>query len=77
MTSSGPIHHCRFPAQQGQAALLAVTTASSLAHFTLATWDRLCQPEASGGGKRSEHPKPYSKEGNRLLTFQGKCKAST
>ena len=39
MTSSGPIHHCRFPAQQGQAALLAVTTASSLAHFTLATWD--------------------------------------
>lgn len=31
MTSSGPIHHSRFPAQQGQAALLAVTTASSLA----------------------------------------------
>lgn len=57
MTSSGPIHHCRFPAQQGQAALLAVTTASSLAHFTLATWDRLCQPEAAMG-KGSEHSRP-------------------
>lgn len=40
MTSSGPIHHSRFPAQQGQAALLAVTTAYSLAHFTQAAGER-------------------------------------
>lgn len=57
MTSSGLIHHCRFPARQGQAALRAETTASSPAHFTLATWDRLCQPEAARG-KGAEHPRP-------------------
>lgn len=65
MTSSGPIHHCRFPAWQGQAALLAVTTASSPAHFTSATWERLWQPEAAGGGIRA----PQALEGKRLLTF--------
>lgn len=57
MTSSGLIHHCRFPARQGQAALRAETTASSPAHFTLATWDRLCQPEAARG-KGAQHPRP-------------------
>lgn len=60
MTSSGPIHHSRFPAQQGQAALLAVTTASSLAHFTRATGDRLWQ-SGQPRGEGSEHPGPRQK----------------
>ena len=44
-------------AQQGQAALLAVTTASSLAHFTQATWDRLWQ-SGQPRGEGSERPGP-------------------
>ena len=60
MTSSGPIHHSRFPAQQGQAAPLAVTTASSLAHFTRATWDRLWQ-SGQPRGEGSERPRPWWK----------------
>lgn len=60
MTSSGPIHHSRFPAQQGQAAPLAVTTASSLAHFTRATWDRLWQSGQPWGEDQSA-PGPSGK----------------
>lgn len=75
MTSSGPIHHSRFPAQKGQATLLAVTTASSLAHFARATWDRLW---SSGGSqeKGRRMPQALVGRGNRLLTFPGRCKAS-
>lgn len=62
MTSSGPIHHSRFPAQQGQAALLAVTTASSLAHFTQAALEKLCGPGAAQG-KGSDAPGPRGKRG--------------
>lgn len=77
MTSSGPIHHSRFPAQQGQAALLAVTAASSLAHFIQATWEKLCHRGSSGKGIG-----PCSEVEYWLLTFVGKLyfkgsKAST
>lgn len=58
MTSSSPIHHSRFPAQQGQAALLAATTVSSPASFTQAAWDRQGQLGKS----------PSWEEGNGLLT---------
>lgn len=73
MTSSGPIHHSRFPAQRGQAALRAVTTASSLAHFTQATWDRLWRSGAARERDQST-PGPRGKRGAGCSHFQGRAK---
>lgn len=74
MTSSGPIHHSRFPAQQGQAALLTVTTASSLAHLTQAAWDRLCGLGRPGEGDQST-PDVRKKRGIGCSHFYLKCGA--
>lgn len=60
MTSSSPIHHSRFPAQQGQAALLALTIVSSQAGFSssLGAW-----------GRGSEHPHPQDLQGREEQDF--------
>lgn len=75
MTSSSPIHHSRFPAQQGQAALLAVTIASSQAGFSSSLGQAV--PVRGGLGKGIGAPPPPGPPGKRetgFLTELRKCK---
>lgn len=66
MTSSGPIHHSRFPAQQGQAAVAGRDYSFLSGRFTHAAWSRLCGPGSRGNGIRV--PQALEGEGNGLLT---------
>lgn len=55
MTSSGPIHHSRFPAQQGQrSAHSGYSFLPGPLHS--AAWDRLCGQAARAKGP--ERPRP-------------------